>query len=419
MPQQILIPQRPLDLSQLALDKERLNALRATTAATRSGTAKQEQINALLATLGGGGGGGGSAAPGTVAGTPAANLNALNQLAGPGSAPTSPGGPAAGGGQNAMNALLAADPATALQVQKFQTGAATEQRASREDTLKTTARELAQINALPANRRAQAYQDLLGRTQARGIDMEGIPQEFNQPFVDASIAAAQQAGFLEPPKLTNLKAGEALVDPQGRTVASRGAEREPPKATDVASFRKEFKANSNRFIIAREGMEKVRKASEQSTGVGDIALIFGFFKVIDPNSTIREGEFATAENTAGISQRARNLYNQAKTGERLSPEQRADFAETAQSQFEPALQQQLEREREFTGIAERTGFNPKNVIPDFIGPLRPKPDDTADADADTGEAGLKAAGLPEGTVASNGTETFVVRGGQWVRLDGE
>ncbi|MGI9484345.1 MAG: hypothetical protein ACR2RF_00365 [Geminicoccaceae bacterium] len=381
MVQQLLVPQRPLDLSQLFLDKERLNALRATTAATQGSTAKQAQVNALLQQLGQGG----QQAP--VVAPTGASQNVLNQTAGLGPVAAAPvaGAQPTGGGQNVMQALLAADPATATEVQKFLTNQATEGRASREDLLKTTARELAQINALPADRRPQAYLDAVQRAQQRGVPLQGVPPQFDQDFVNSALSAARQAGFLEAPETFTLQPGEQRFDEFGKLIASREGATEAPKKSDIASFRKEFSALSRDFITARGGLEKVREAAKVDTGAGDVSLIFGFFKTIDPGSTIREGEFATAENTASVPDRVRNIYNRAKTGERLSPQQRADFAAASESQFQPLLNQQLERETQFTDIARRTGFDPRNVIPDFIGPLRPKTDTGGQA-SDQGSA---------------------------------
>ena len=41
-----------------------------------------------------------------------------------------------------------------------------------------------------------------------------------------------------------------------------------------------------------------------------MALIFGFMKTQDPTSTVREGEFATAENARGmVGPHVRRMYN--------------------------------------------------------------------------------------------------------------
>ena len=48
-------------------------------------------------------------------------------------------------------------------------------------------------------------------------------------------------------------------------------------------------------------------------------------KVLDPGSTVREGEFANAQNAAGVPDRIRNLFNNWSKGQRLDEKQRQDF----------------------------------------------------------------------------------------------
>lgn len=64
-------------------------------------------------------------------------------------------------------------------------------------------------------------------------------------------------------------------------------------------------------------------------GPASIALIFKFMKALDPQSVVRESEFATAENSSGVPEGIRNLYNKVMEGEKLGDEQIAQFISTA------------------------------------------------------------------------------------------
>lgn len=77
-------------------------------------------------------------------------------------------------------------------------------------------------------------------------------------------------------------------------------------------------------------------ASNDGTPAGDLALIFNYMKMLDPGSTVLEGEFATAQNAAGVSTRVINLYNNLKTGERLDEGQRENFTNQAGKIFDKA-----------------------------------------------------------------------------------
>ena len=86
-------------------------------------------------------------------------------------------------------------------------------------------------------------------------------------------------------------------------------------------------------------------ASELGTGAGDLALIFGFMKVLDPRSTVREGEFASAANAGGVVENVRNQYNKVLEGTLLTPQVRAQFITSANALF-------AKQQREFSRSKE-------------------------------------------------------------------
>lgn len=68
--------------------------------------------------------------------------------------------------------------------------------------------------------------------------------------------------------------------------------------------------------------------------VADVSMIFNYMKMLDPGSTVREGEYATARDTAGMPQGLRNAYNKAVGGGFLSDAQRRDFRSLAWNLFQ-------------------------------------------------------------------------------------
>ena len=69
----------------------------------------------------------------------------------------------------------------------------------------------------------------------------------------------------------------------------------------------------------------ISSAAQNPSAAGDLSLIFQYMKVLDPGSTVREGEFANAQNAAGVPDRIRNLFNNWSKGQRLDEKQRQDF----------------------------------------------------------------------------------------------
>jgi hypothetical protein len=103
------------------------------------------------------------------------------------------------------------------------------------------------------------------------------------------------------------------------------------------TLRKEFTQGSKNFIKVRDAFRRVQASVEdpEGTGAGDLALIFNYMKILDPESVVRESEFANAEmsrallSEKGVPQRLLQWRDKILRGSRLTPEQRKDFVDRA------------------------------------------------------------------------------------------
>ena len=107
---------------------------------------------------------------------------------------------------------------------------------------------------------------------------------------------------------------------------------------------------------------KIEGGFGADSGPGDIAGIFGFMKMLDPTSVVREGEFATAENSGGVSETIRNLYNKALSGERLTPTVRQEILATAGTQLGAYQKRFNEVGSTYTDLATKFGVDPSTVV---------------------------------------------------------
>ena len=82
-------------------------------------------------------------------------------------------------------------------------------------------------------------------------------------------------------------------------------------------------------------LEKLKKLGG---GPASIALVFKFMKALDPQSVVRESEFSTAENSAGVPEGIRNIYNKILNGERLGEAQISQFVDAANALSNSASQ---------------------------------------------------------------------------------
>lgn len=79
------------------------------------------------------------------------------------------------------------------------------------------------------------------------------------------------------------------------------------------------------FVQIRDGYERVQTGAGLNNAQGDLALLFGYMKMLDPNSVVRETEFANAEAAMGYAQRVLNIPDKLIKGERLTPQARTQF----------------------------------------------------------------------------------------------
>ncbi len=104
-----------------------------------------------------------------------------------------------------------------------------------------------------------------------------------------------------------------------------------------------------------------RLRSVEKTPAGDLSLVFSYMKMLDPGSTVREGEFATASNAGDVSDRIYNLYNRLIEGEILTKEQRNDFVKQA-SNLNTATQKNIQPiDKQFKKIAKERGIDFSNI----------------------------------------------------------
>ncbi|MDO4713960.1 MAG: hypothetical protein Q4B28_04950 [bacterium] len=68
--------------------------------------------------------------------------------------------------------------------------------------------------------------------------------------------------------------------------------------SEITQLRKEFNnlPEIKNFKTVQGMYNTVKSASTLGTAAGDMSLIFAYMKILDPNSTVRESEYANAQN---------------------------------------------------------------------------------------------------------------------------
>ena len=158
---------------------------------------------------------------------------------------------------------------------------------------------------------------------------------------------------------------DELVAARGLAESARVTKQSEQNLKTEEGLRKEFNTLLKDFFLVADANARVKAAGVEPTAAGDLALIFNFMKMLDPGSTVREGEFANAQNSASVPQRVRGLYNSIVNGQRLSEVQRNDFLSRSVQLFDAALTEATKTATAFERIATDAGVNVGNVLATF------------------------------------------------------
>lgn len=169
---------------------------------------------------------------------------------------------------------------------------------------------------------------------------------------------------------------------------------DPEKRFDFEKkLRDEYKSNTTDFVKTRDAYDRMssiyssylkpdkdgkvtipkgetKQTADARQAAGDIGLIFNYMKMLDPGSTVREGEFATAANAAGVTDQVRNIYNKIASGERLTPQQRGAYFNQAKGLYEKSKSRADEVEKSLSVVVDSYGLNKDNVFSKPKGTVR-------------------------------------------------
>jgi len=88
-------------------------------------------------------------------------------------------------------------------------------------------------------------------------------------------------------------------------------------------------------------------------GAADLALIFNFMKMLDPQSVVRESEFALAGQTGGMEESIKAGWQKLMEGGRLSTQMRRNLMRQSRVQFNSADMEMAKVLEEYTNLAKR------------------------------------------------------------------
>ena len=176
--------------------------------------------------------------------------------------------------------------------------------------------------------------------------------------------------------LSKAQTGSALAQTKklGYESQKAGLELEALKASGgldpVKSFeqeeklRKEYQGRTKVYGELGTTYQNMQSSAAAKTGPGDIALITGFMKMLDPGSVVRETEFATARDTAGLYERLKNQATKLESGQLLGldSKQRNEYVNLAKQYLDSSQKKAGEDKTALGVVVKNYKLNPDNVF---------------------------------------------------------
>jgi hypothetical protein len=136
------------------------------------------------------------------------------------------------------------------------------------------------------------------------------------------------------------------------------------KFTQEEKIRKEWQGRSKVYGELDGIYSNLKASANAQTGPGDIALITGFMKMLDPGSVVRETEFATARDTAGLFERLANQATKIQSGQlfSLDSKQRGEYVALAKQYLDAAQKKAEQEKKDLNIVVKNYKLNPENVF---------------------------------------------------------
>ena len=145
------------------------------------------------------------------------------------------------------------------------------------------------------------------------------------------------------------------------------------KAGEVAtSMRKEFESlpESKSYKQALPAYRAIQDGVRRSSPQADISMVYAIAKMYDPESVVREGEYATVANAPAMPERIKGWVSHVSGGGKLTPETKRQIMTEASARMDAFDNQYGAAIARYDDIARRSGADPTMVIPQGYQSLR-------------------------------------------------
>jgi len=124
------------------------------------------------------------------------------------------------------------------------------------------------------------------------------------------------------------------------------------------ALRKEYNGQLKEagYMELEQNYEKIKRAIDSGTPIGDVASATSIMKLLDPGSVVRESELEMAMKTTGLWDRMTSFSERTLGGTKLTQPQRDEFEKLAREFYEVAKDTKVKIDRRYADIANQYGI---------------------------------------------------------------
>lgn len=224
---------------------------------------------------------------------------------------------------------------------------------------------------------------VLPRDEMKLLDTGGGFQAYNS----FALKPGQQFAKTNSPSDLITLHGQNMTDQRAKD-ANEIAKRSNMISTSTG-LRKEFDdlPEAKNYKQALPAYNAVVDAASRNTPQSDINLVYGIAKLYDPNSVVREGEYATVANSPSIPERIKGYAQYIAGGGRLSEGTKKQIQDEAAGRIKSYEDQFTQARQNYQTIASNSGGSASLLFPSEFKPA---------VKGDGGTAGIFSVTAPNG-----------------------
>jgi hypothetical protein len=137
---------------------------------------------------------------------------------------------------------------------------------------------------------------------------------------------------------------------------------------DVRQMREEFINLSKPYREAVDGYTRIQVGGQTDDLAGDLALIYGYAKMLDPTGAVREGDYNSIANNPGIPGFLADLWRGLSENRRIGQANRQKILAAATNLYQQYETTHRQHASEYRRLAGMRGYRVDEVVPNFIPP---------------------------------------------------